>query len=44
MPKGAHEASWDGKDRDGHPVAAGIYWLRVSLDGQAEAKRMVLLK
>ena len=31
-PRGAgpHEIRWDGRDADGQPVAAGVYWTRVA--------------
>jgi hypothetical protein len=39
---GPSRISWDGTDWDGHPVASGVYFLRVS-DGDAVSIRKMLL-
>jgi hypothetical protein len=39
LAAGAHSARWDGRDRNGVRVAAGIYFLRIgTVDGSATAK------
>ena len=43
-PPGEHEVVWQGRDADGHGVAAGVYFCRMR-SGEFEAQRkMILLK
>jgi hypothetical protein len=44
-PSGEHSVSWDGRDRDGHLVAPGIYLVKVhfSSDSQAEGTQAARL-
>ncbi len=44
QPSGIHTVVWDGTDHQGKPVASGIYVYRVATSGQADTKKMVLLK
>jgi hypothetical protein len=37
-------ARWHGVDDDGRPVASGVYFCRLSVDGWTAARKMVLLK
>jgi hypothetical protein len=41
---GEHVATWNGRDAGGEPVASGIYFCRLSVDGWSAARKMVLLK
>jgi hypothetical protein len=41
---GAHEASWDGRDQRGQPVASGVYFYSLEAGGFAETKKMILLR
>jgi len=41
---GEHEATWDGLDERGTPVASGVYFCRLSTGDAVETTRMVLLK
>lgn len=41
---GAHEIIWNGTDSGGDDVASGIYFYRLSANGQNVTKRMVLIK
>jgi len=41
---GAHHATWNGTDRAGRSVASGVYYYRLSAAGEAQTRRMVLLK
>jgi len=42
---GGHELTWDGRDDLGRAVSSGVYFYRLSVDGQAPVtKRMVLMK
>ena len=41
---GAYQVSWNGRDRRGAAVAAGIYLARLSHPGGAQTRRLVLLK
>jgi flagellar hook assembly protein FlgD len=36
--------SWNGRDTAGMPVASGIYMYRITIKGQAIAKKMILMK
>jgi hypothetical protein len=44
LPAGAHEATWEGRDDAGHPVAAGVYHCRLETGGQAASRRLTMLK
>ncbi len=41
---GTHSAVWDGFDRHGRAAAAGVYLLRLKVEGEVRTGRMVLLK
>ena len=41
---GTHQASWNGLDKHGNAVAAGVYLLRMTAAGQIRTQRVVLLK
>jgi hypothetical protein len=41
---GRHEATWDGRDADGFPLASGIYFCDLSYAGDRETRKMTLLK
>jgi flagellar hook assembly protein FlgD len=41
---GVHDLSWDGRDDEGHPVAAGVYLLRVSVAEQHGTARVVIAR
>jgi hypothetical protein len=41
---GEHRAAWDGRDEHGNGVAAGIYFLRYSAEGQVANKRIVRIE
>jgi flagellar hook assembly protein FlgD len=44
MGAGRFEAEWNGRDDQGRPVAAGVYWARCGAGGRETARRLVLLK
>ena len=44
MPSGEHDLSWDGRDAQGRPVAAGVYMYRLQVDDQTHARKMVKLE
>jgi hypothetical protein len=44
LPRGEHEAIWDGTDRSGKHAAAGVYFCRMEADGVREMVKMVLTK
>lgn len=44
LSAGRKVVTWDGTDDRGMPVASGVYFYRISTDGYAEAKKMILLK
>ncbi|HPF70594.1 MAG TPA: Ig-like domain-containing protein, partial [Candidatus Krumholzibacteria bacterium] len=44
LPAGAHSVVWDGHDGRGAPVGSGVYLYRLESGGQAETRRMTLVK
>lgn len=44
VKSGTHGLAWDGKDASGHPVAAGLYFYRLELNGQTQTRKMLLIK
>ena len=40
---GAYRAQWDGTDIAGQAVAAGVYLYRLTVDGEQQTKRLVLI-
>jgi len=40
---GRHEIRWDGSRTAGHPAAPGVYFVRLSLDGESTCARIVRL-
>jgi hypothetical protein len=41
---GRHEAYWDGTDQSGRPVASGIYFMQLTVNGQSVSRKMYALK
>jgi hypothetical protein len=41
---GRHEAYWDGTDQSGRPVASGIYFMQLTVNGQSLTRKMYALK
>jgi hypothetical protein len=44
MPRGAAEATWNGRDARGAPVSSGVYFYRLSDGANVQTRKMVLLK
>jgi len=44
MAAGPHEATWDGRDDAGKPVATGAYVCRLQTGGYRLMRKMVLMK
>jgi plastocyanin len=42
LPAGSYGAAWDGRDRAGRHVTPGVYFLRLTLPGYHEARRVVI--
>jgi len=43
-PMGRYEATWDGRDANGSPVASGVYFYRLNAGSFSETRKMVLMK
>ena len=44
LPAGEHALTWDGRDAQGQPVAAGVYVYRLQVDEQTRTRKMVKLE
>jgi C1A family cysteine protease len=44
LPGGIHRTSWNGNDANGRRLPAGIYFLRVGLDGREVTSRVMMLQ
>ena len=44
LPAGAHRVFWDGRDRQGWPVATGVYLYTLTVGQQRVSRRLVVLK
>ena len=45
QPAGRWEMAWDGRDDNGEPMASGIYFATLNVDGQAAgSEKLVLVK
>ena len=44
LPAGEHRLTWDGRDAQGQPVAAGVYVYRLQVDEQTRARKMVKIE
>ncbi len=44
LAAGAHRLAWDGRDAQGQPVAAGVYWYRLQVDDQTHTRKMIKIE
>ncbi|MBD3160652.1 MAG: T9SS type A sorting domain-containing protein [Candidatus Eisenbacteria bacterium] len=44
LTKGDHYLEWDGLDAGGAPLAQGVYFVRVQIDGQSAWRKVILLR
>lgn len=44
QPVGSYNVTWDGSDRDGHPVAGGMYFARLEAGEYSSVVKMVYLR
>jgi hypothetical protein len=44
MPAGRHAVSWSGDDANGHAVAAGLYFVRLTSEGRTDLQRVNRLR
>ena len=44
LSAGEHQLTWDGRDAQGQPVAAGVYVYRVQVDEQTRTRKMVKIE
>jgi choice-of-anchor B domain-containing protein len=43
-PAGEHRVRWDGRDANGRPVPAGVYWVELASPGHTDAARLVRVR
>jgi hypothetical protein len=43
-PKGRHVMKWSATDGEGAPLPSGVYFVRLSIDGQSRTKKALLLR
>ena len=44
LPRGVHRFTWNGRDEQGVPAAAGIYFVRAAGSGFREVRKLVVLR
>ena len=44
LKAGIHDVYWAGRDEQGRPVAAGVYFYRLTAGDQAIVRKMTLLQ
>ena len=44
LPAGPHEVHWDGRDTQGAPAGAGLYWVRLESGGVSAVRRLVRIR
>jgi aminopeptidase N len=44
LGEGTHEVAWNGNDSEGRPVSSGVYFCRMSAEGQTFTRKMILLR
>jgi hypothetical protein len=44
LPAGEHQIVWDGRDQFGRHAGSGVFFYRLTVDGESLTKRMLLLK
>jgi flagellar hook assembly protein FlgD len=42
--RGDHLTIWDGRDNNGQRVAAGVYLLRLEIEGQAANQKLIVVR
>jgi hypothetical protein len=43
-PAGRHIVTWDATNQEGAPVAAGVYFCQLTLNGEMHTKHMIVLR
>ena len=44
LAAGVHEATWNGRNEDGTPMAAGVYFLRLETEGRRYTLKLLLAR
>ncbi len=44
LAAGEHRLAWDGRDAEGQPVAAGVYWYRLQVGDQTRTRKMIKIE
>jgi hypothetical protein len=44
MASGSYRATWNGVDAHGHAMPTGVYFMRVTADGDSQTRKMMLVK
>jgi hypothetical protein len=42
--RGRHQLVWDGRDGSGNAVASGVYFVRLAVDDESEARKVLVLR
>jgi hypothetical protein len=44
LPAGTRYLSWNGRDEGGHPLSAGVYWIRLATARGERSTRLVVVR
>ncbi len=44
VERGRHTATWDGTDETGEPVAAGVYFIRLAVNGSTRTEKLLMMR
>ena len=41
---GTHSVVWDGRDAAGRPLATGVYFVRLEMEGESATRPLILIR